>query len=88
MVRGLTYPYYVMLTFYRSSKKKFDYINAAQILLDAMRDARYFTDDDMKCVVPVFYPYEVDTQNPRTIIHVIRDNNTYIAMLNFLTEKK
>lgn len=91
MVQGLTYPYLVTFKFFRKTKGRFDYVNIVQILLDAMKDKDYFmkdgkSDDDMKSVIPIFIPYSIDTQNPRTIIHVIRDTETYLAMLRFLTE--
>ena len=44
----------------RDSKRKFDYINAAQIIFDLMQEYGYIEDDDSTNVIPIFKGYKVD----------------------------
>ena len=60
MLIGKEIPYKVELFFIRDSKRKFDYINAAQIIFDLMQEYGYIEDDDSTNVIPIFKGYKVD----------------------------
>lgn len=71
MLKGKEKPYRIGFYFIRDSKRKFDYINAAQLPLDLMQDYDWIEDDDSKNVIPVFLGYEVDKSNAGVIIEVL-----------------
>lgn len=54
-----------------STRRRFDYVNIVQGLLDAMVAVGYVEDDSAEYVIPVFEPYEIDHDNPRTEVVVI-----------------
>ena len=60
MLKGKNKPYKIELYFIRDSKRKFDYINAAQIVFDLMQHYGYIEDDDSTNVIPIFKGFEVD----------------------------
>ena len=60
MLKGKEKPYKVELFFIRDSKRRFDYINAAQIIFDLMQEYGYIEDDDSTNVIPIFKGYKVD----------------------------
>lgn len=60
MLKGKEKPYKVELFFIRNSKRRFDYINAAQIIFDLMQEYGYIEDDDSTNVIPIFKGFEVD----------------------------
>jgi len=62
----------VVMTFmiYRKTKRRFDYINIVQNILDCMVKVCILPDDDAKHVIPAFEPYGVDKENPRVEISI------------------
>ena len=60
MLVGKEKPYRIELYFIRDSRRKFDYINAAQIIFDLMQHYGYIKDDDSQNIIPVFKGFEVD----------------------------
>lgn len=52
------------LFFVRDSKRKFDFINAAQIVQDLMVKHGWIEDDNCDNIIPVFLGYKVDPKNP------------------------
>lgn len=60
MLKGKEKPYKIELYFIRDSRRKFDYINAAQIIFDLMQEYGYIEDDDSTNVIPIFKGFEVD----------------------------
>lgn len=71
MLKGKNKPYKIELYFIRDSKRKFDYINAAQIIFDLMQEYGYIEDDDSTNVIPVFKGFEVDKARTGVEISVI-----------------
>lgn len=71
MLVGKEKPYKVELFFIRDSKRKFDYINAAQIVFDLMQHYGYIEDDDSINVIPVFKGFEVDKARAGVEIEVL-----------------
>ena len=71
MIKGKEKPYRVGFYFIRDSKRKFDYINAAQLPLDLMQEFDWLEDDNMENVIPVFLGYEVDKENPGIRIEIL-----------------
>ena len=71
MIKGKEKPYKIGFYFIRDSKRKFDYINAAQLPLDLMQDYNWIDDDDVNNVIPVFLGYEVDKENPGVRIEIL-----------------
>ncbi|WP_319372188.1 hypothetical protein [uncultured Ilyobacter sp.] len=61
-LQGKEKPYKIGFYFIRDSKRKFDYINAAQLPLDLMQKYGWLEDDDCHNVIPVFLGHEVDKE--------------------------
>jgi len=59
MARPVTIGFY----FIRDSKRKFDYINVVQIILDLMTAHGIIEDDNADEVIPQFFGYHVDKDN-------------------------
>ena len=57
------YPIIVIFSFRRATRRRFDYANMAQGILDAMVKADYIPDDCADYVIPLFVPYVVDKDN-------------------------
>jgi hypothetical protein len=70
IVRDLPKPYKVHFYFIRDSKRRFDYVNVVQIVLDEMVAYRWIEDDNADEIIPVFDGYEVDKENAGVIISV------------------
>ena len=71
MLKDKEKPYKVELFFIRDSKRRFDYINAAQIIFDLMQEYGYIEDDDSQNIIPVFKGFEVDKARAGVEISVI-----------------
>ena len=71
MLKGKNKPYKIELYFIRDSKRKFDYINAAQIIFDLMQEYGYIEDDDSQNIIPVFKGFEVDKARTGVKIDVL-----------------
>ena len=71
MLKGKEKPYKVELFFIRDSKRKFDYINAAQIIFDLMQHYSYIEDDDSTNVIPIFKGFKVDKARAGVEIEVL-----------------
>ena len=71
MLKGKEKPYKIELYFIRDSKRRFDYINAAQIIFDLMQEYRYIEDDDSQNIIPVFKGFEVDKARAGVEIEVL-----------------
>ena len=71
MLKGKNKPYKIELYFIRDSKRKFDYINAAQIVFDLMQHYGYIEDDDSQNVIPIFKGFEVDKARTGVEIEVL-----------------
>lgn len=71
MLKGKEKPYKIELYFIRDSRRKFDYINAAQIVFDLMQHYGYIEDDDSTNVIPVFRAFEVDNTRAGVEIRVL-----------------
>ena len=71
MVKNKSKPYKVELFFIRDSRRRFDYINAAQIIFDLMQEYGYIEDDDSTHVIPVFKGFEVDKTRAGVKIEVL-----------------
>lgn len=67
---GAVKPLKIEFKIYRKTKRRFDYVNIIQGLLDCMTDCRWIDDDNADEVIPVFLPYEVDPKNPRVEIKI------------------
>ena len=68
---GKEKPYRIELYFIRDSKRKFDYINAAQIVFDLMQEYGCIEDDDSTNIIPVFKGFEVDKSRAGVEIEVL-----------------
>ena len=71
MVKNKSKPYKIELFFIRDSKRKFDYINATQIVFDLMQEYGYIEDDDSTNVIPVFKGFKVDKAKAGVEIRVL-----------------
>ena len=71
MLKGKEKPYKIELYFIRDSRRRFDYINVAQIIFDLMQEYGYIEDDDSINVIPVFKGFEVDKARTGVEIEVL-----------------
>nr|DAR72671.1 MAG TPA: crossover junction endodeoxyribonuclease [Caudoviricetes sp.]DAY20531.1 MAG TPA: crossover junction endodeoxyribonuclease [Caudoviricetes sp.] len=71
MLKGKEKPYKVELFFIRDSRRRFDYINAAQIIFDLMQEYGYIEDDDSTNIIPIFKGYKVDKEMAGVKIEVL-----------------
>ena len=71
MIKDKEKPYKIELYFIRDSKRRFDYINAAQIIFDLMQEYGYIEDDDSTNIIPVFKGFEVDKVRAGVEIRVL-----------------
>jgi len=71
MLKGKEKPYKIELYFIRDTKKRFDYINVAQIIFDLMQEYGYIEDDDSTNVIPIFKGFEVDKARTGVEIKVL-----------------
>ena len=71
MLKDKEKPYKVELFFIRDSKRRFDYINAAQIIFDLMQEYGYIEDDNSTNVIPIFKGFEVDKARTGVEIEVL-----------------
>ena len=71
MIKDKEKPYKIELYFLRDSKRRFDYINAAQIIFDLMQEYGYIEDDDSTNVIPIFKGFEVDKARTGVKIEVL-----------------
>lgn len=67
-------PYVVSLFFIRNSRRKFDWINAAQIICDLLTAHGVIQDDNMDFLIPMPIQvagswYTVDTERPGCLIY-------------------
>jgi Holliday junction resolvase RusA-like endonuclease len=62
--KDLEKPLKVGFYFIRNSKRKFDYVNVAQLPLDLMQEYGWIEDDCMNEIIPYFLGYEIDKNNP------------------------
>ena len=62
-------PYKIHFFFVRKTKGRFDYINAAQIVLDLMVKSGWIDDDNANEVIPVFDGFSVDKDSPGVFIY-------------------
>lgn len=71
MLENKEKPYRIELYFIRDSRRRFDYINAAQIIFDLMQEYSYIQDDDSTNVIPVFKGFEVNKEMAGVKIEVL-----------------
>ena len=71
MLKGKNKPYKIELYFIRDSRRKFDYINAAQIIFDLMQEYGYIEDDDSTNIIPIFKGFEVDKSRAGVEIEIL-----------------
>ena len=70
LLKGKQKPYRIVFGFTRKTRRKFDYINAAQIVQDMMVKAGWVDDDDCANVKPYFMDHEVDKEKPGVLISI------------------
>lgn len=71
LVNNLKPPYNISFTFYRGSRRKFDYINPAQTVQDLMVRYQWIEDDNCDYIIPHFKPYVYDKENPGVKIEIL-----------------
>jgi len=63
-----SFPVRLRVKIFRKSDRVFDYVNIVQNLFDCIVKEGLLPDDSAKYLIPVFDPYQVDKNNPRTEI--------------------
>lgn len=71
LVEGKLPPYKVEFTFHRKTRRKFDYINAAQIVQDLMVEFGWIEDDNCEFLIPYFGEWIHDKENPGVTISIL-----------------
>ncbi len=71
MLKGKEKPYKIGFYFIRDSKRKFDYVNVAQLPLDLMQEYSWIENDNMENVIPIFLGYKVDKEETGIKIEVL-----------------
>ena len=71
MAKNKDKPLRIGFYYIRDSKRKFDYINMAQIVQDLMVKHGWIDDDNCDEIIPVFLGYEVDKKNAGVRIEVL-----------------
>jgi len=71
-----TPPLCIGFQFVRKTNRIFDYTNIAQIVQDMMTQSNWIKDDRMSELLPVFFPYTKDKENPGVWIS-IEDNGIF-----------
>lgn len=64
------FPIKLHMFFIRDSKRKFDYINAAQLPCDLMVKYGWIPDDSMEYIIPIFDGYEINKDDSGLIFWV------------------
>ena len=72
LVKDFETPYRICFKFFRKTKRKFDYINAAQIVQDMMVKYGWIEDDDASNMIPVFLEFEYNKTKPGVYVDIIR----------------
>jgi len=72
-IENASKPLKIGFKIYRKTKRRFDYANLIQGLQDLMVKCNWLIDDNADELIPVFIPYEVDKNNPRTDIFLIKN---------------
>lgn len=70
--KNLPKPLRVEFKFFRKSKHKFDYINIAQAIQDAMVNYDWIDDDNADELIPVFAVYEYSKEDPKVEIKILK----------------
>lgn len=65
------FPLKISFYFKRETKRRFDYVNVAQLPLDLMVKYCWIPDDSADYVIPVFAGYEIDKTEPGVFINVL-----------------
>ena len=68
MIKDVEKPYRLSFEFIRDSKRKFDYINALQIVQDLMVKYKWIEEDNCDNIIPSFITYSVDKVRAGVII--------------------
>lgn len=71
LMNGNKKPLRVAFKIYRKTHRRFDYINIIQELCDLMVRAEWIDDDNADELLPIFWEYEVDKDNPRVELKII-----------------
>lgn len=71
MIEEKEKPYKIQFKFVRNSKRKFDYVNAVQVVLDMMTKYKWIDDDNADEIMPFFDYYIYDKKNPGCYIDVL-----------------
>lgn len=77
---GEQYPYVIGLYFYRDSKRRFDYINASQIIFDMMTEYLWIEDDSVDYVIPFFLGFEVTKKDESGFKLVVIPKEEYLKL--------
>lgn len=64
------FPLGLVFEFRRKTRARFDYINIAQGLCDALVEAGLIPDDSADFIIPIFVPYTVDKHNPGCTLRI------------------
>ena len=68
-------PYHIVFYFVRDSKRKFVYINALQVIQDAMQKYGWLENDNCDNIIPYFMPYKVDKTKAGCYLYIINPIN-------------
>lgn len=71
-IKDLEKPLKIGFYFIRDTKRKFDFVNVAQLPLDLMQEYGWIPDDCMTEIIPVFLGYEVNKNKAGVEISILK----------------
>lgn len=87
IIDKVSLPYNIAFYFVRDSRRRFDYNNASQVLLDLMQEehVQWLPNDDTIIVTPFFIGTHVDAKNPGVYITIVPQED-WQSILNKLIQ--
>lgn len=77
LIKDLPKPVFIHMTFVRGSRRRFDYVNPCQTVLDEMKHYKWIEDDNTDEVVPLFGRYSYDKKKPGVYIRILSAKPQY-----------
>ncbi len=87
IAEAIKYPYAplnIEMTFYRSTKRTFDYNNMSHLVQDSMQFYGWIAEDDVRHMKPYFGDVVLDRVNPGVIIRILPEKPIHYDTNKFL----
>lgn len=77
-------PFDIEMTFYRSTRRTFDYNNMSHLVQDTMQQFGWISEDDARNMKPYFGDPILDRKNPGVIIRILPEKPVHYNTNKFL----